>query len=53
LKLRQNDISEPGAKDISTCFALRNLTLLNLSRNDITDAGIAHIAGSAFMQNLE
>ena len=53
LKIRVNDFGDIGAQYIATSLAMRNLTLLNLSRNDIGDKGVLHLAEASFMSNLE
>ena len=51
--MRDNELGELGAQFIATTYAMRNLIHLNISRNEIGDKGVMHLAEASYMSNLE
>jgi len=51
LSIRGNHFGEKGCLFVQV-YALRNLMVLNMSRNDIKDEGVANLAGASYLRNL-
>lgn len=52
LKLRQNEILPKGVKFIADSFAVRALTVLDLSTNAIEDDGLYFLTTASYLSNL-
>ena len=50
--MRRNEIEIKGAQFIASSYAVRGLTVLDLSLNHIGDDGFKHLTTASYLSNL-